>query len=633
MRSIAFFIAPALLALIAACDVRQARPDGGRADGGSPMMCSPGLPAYCIGNTEVLCNADGSEGARRDCALGGGVCAPGLGCRACLPGRRTCMGNNAVMCNADGSASTLLETCDAAAGETCNPLNGMCSSPCAAAEASNSYIGCEYWPTPTSNNGLSRTDFAFAVVVSNPNTAPAELTITRGGSTVVTRTVAAGGTEAITLPWVDGLNVARGSETSVLVRGGAYRLRSSLPVTVYQFNPLEFRVTHDCADEDPLSPGFGDGQCFSFSNDASLLLPTHVLTGNYLVHAYPTQITQITQYDIFGPVTDIVRGPGFVSITAVDEGATMLTVTFSAPVIASTDGAVRAYGRGETGTFTLNQGDVLQLLSSSPATCSPALSDVITDAFGDPAVRYDYCDPTGYDLTGTEIRSSGRLAVIGGHSCSFVPWHRWACDHLEEAMFPLESWGEEAIVSISQPIASEPNVIRILSSHDANSLTFEPASVHAPVTLARGEFVEFEARESFRVTGTNAFAVAQFLVGQNYEGVEATGTPVGDPSISLGIPTEQFRTDYAFLAPSTYTRSYVNVTAPMSASIMLDGTPVTGFTPVGSTGFGVARLMISGGAHHITGSAEFGIVVYGFGEFTSYMYPGGLDLEVIDVPF
>ena len=82
------------------------------------------------------------------------------------------------------------------------------------------------------------------------------------------------------------------------------------------------------------------------------------------------------------------------------------------------------------------------------------------------------------------------------------------------------------------------------------------------------------------MSGTNAFSVAQFLVGQNYAGVEATGTDVGDPSLSLGIPTEQFRTDYAFLAPTTYTRSYVNVTAPMGASVMLDGTPVGGFVPV-----------------------------------------------------
>ena len=35
----------------------------------------------------------------------------------------------------------------------------------------------------------------------------------------------------------------------------------------------------------------------------------------------------------------------------------------------------------------------------------------------------------------------------------------------------------------------------------------------------------------------------------------------------------------------------------------------------------------------MTGNQEFGIVVYGFGNYTSYMYPGGLDLEAIDIPF
>jgi hypothetical protein len=623
MRS-TFLLACLHLFALSACDVRAPRPDGGRPVDAGPSTCAPGVAAYCLGNTEVACNPDGSEGARRDCALGGGVCAPGLGCRACLPGRRTCMGNDAVMCNEDGSGSALIQSCDPAAGETCNPLNGTCSSPCAAAEASNSYIGCEYWPVPTTNSALSRTDFAFAVVVSNPQTTPAEVTITRGGATIATRTVAAGGTESITLPWIDGLQGEAGMETSSLVRGGAYRLRSNLPVTVYQFNPLEFRIPRDCAGELDL-----DGQCFSFTNDASLLLPTHVLTGNYLVSAFPSAMTDIIDNDpFFGRTTTTIRSPGFVTVVGVDASPTELSMTLTAPIVASLDGVVRAFRAGEVATFTLNQGDVLQLIAGAPATCVARLTDVLTGGR-----RIDYCDTTGFDLTGTEIRSSGRLAVIGGHNCTFVPSHRWACDHLEEAMFPLESWGDEAIVSVTQPIASEPNVIRILSSHDGNSLTFDPPTAHPPVVLSRGEFVEFEARESFRVSGTNAFSVAQFLVGQNYAGVEATGTDVGDPSLSLGIPTEQFRTDYAFLAPTTYTRSYVNVTAPMGASVMLDGTPVGGFVPVGSTGYGVARVMIPGGAHHITGSAEFGIVVYGFGEYTSYMYPGGLDLEAIDVPF
>ena len=69
------------------------------------------------------------------------------------------------------------------------------------------------------------------------------------------------------------------------------------------------------------------------------------------------------------------------------------------------------------------------------------------------------------------------------------------------------------------------------------------------------------------------------------------------------------------------------------AALFNDTTTPSKTVAVGSTGYGVARVMISGGAHAISGTAEFGIVVYGFGEFTSYMYPGGLDLEAIDVPF
>jgi hypothetical protein len=72
-------------------------------------------------------------------------------------------------------------------------------------------------------------------------------------------------------------------------------------------------------------------------------------------------------------------------------------------------------------------------------------------------------------------------------------------------------------------------------------------------------------------------------------------------------------------------------TAPTGATVMLDGNAVTGFQPVGSSGFSVARVSITGGQHTIVGSQAFGIVVYGFGRFTSYMYPGGLDLEVINL--
>ena len=54
-----------------------------------------------------------------------------------------------------------------------------------------------------------------------------------------------------------------------MLADGAYRLRTTRPVTVYQYSPLQY------------SDGSGFG--FSYTNDASVLLPTNAWTGNYRV--------------------------------------------------------------------------------------------------------------------------------------------------------------------------------------------------------------------------------------------------------------------------------------------------------------------------------------------------------------
>jgi len=67
---------------------------------------------------------------------------------------------------------------------------------------------------------------------------------------------------------------------------------------------------------------------------------------------------------------------------------------------------------------------------------------------------------------------------------------------------------------------------------------------------------------------------------------------------------------------------------------MLDGAPVT-LSPIGATGFSLGRVQALGagpaadGSHSITGDLAFGITVYGYGQYTSYWYPGGLDLSNI----
>ena len=75
--------------------------------------------------------------------------------------------------------------------------------------------------------------------------------------------------------------------------GGAYHLVSSRPVIVYQFNPLEYR-------NDACNCLFGP---YSFSNDASLLLPSTAATGSYRVTA------------MRGQDTEELHAPGYISVT------------------------------------------------------------------------------------------------------------------------------------------------------------------------------------------------------------------------------------------------------------------------------------------------------------------------------
>ena len=105
------------------------------------------------------------------------------------------------------------------------------------------------------------------------------------------------------------------------------------------------------------------------------------------------------------------------------------------------------------------------------------------------------------------------------------------------------------------------------------------------------------------------------------------------PLLMMVVATAQFRTKYVFLAPTDYENNYVVIIAPAATTVSLDGTNVTTSpTPVGSSGFGVMRVKLTAGnagAHVLTASNPVGIQVMGYGSYTDYTYPGGLDLKYI----
>ena len=363
----------------------------------------------------------------------------------CQPGQASCTNGVAKACKSDGSGFVEFE-CDAVQGMSCEPSG--CKGSCAETWTTTSYIGCDYYPTVTLNPVWS--GFDFAVAVGNASDQPAHLTITRGSTSVAAETVDAGGIRIVKLPWVPEL---KGGDVNAcqtppdpgntrVVLGGAYRLRSDVPVTAYQFSPLTYEISPAPA-SCPVGtqcPGGLDPACKSFSNDASLLFPVNALTGNYTGLAWPSGS----------------KRAGFLAVTATADDTEVSVVgrgTF-------------APGAGITsagnGTVKLARGDVLELIADSSS----------------PSGMY------GSDLSGSLIRASRPVQVIGGHSCANIPNPTSGyCDHLEQALFPVEVLGNDYLVTFPAAVASEsPHVIRIAAVDAGTTLTFDPP-IAPPTTL------------------------------------------------------------------------------------------------------------------------------------------------------
>jgi hypothetical protein len=584
--------------------------DGGRQQDGPTGACYTEGSKQCDITMWQTCQ-NGKWVNVTNCPLS---CDATLGCVECVPGSTSCQGNDVVGCGADGKKGTVpIAKCQT----SCS--SGTCSDPCGQAEVNKSYLGCDYYPTVTMNTQLDTAlGFSFAVAVAAPatNGGDATITISGGGLTTnMTDTIPPGTLKTIKLPWVTQLkqDYVGGAQTekSILMANGAYHLVSTQPVTVYQFNALEYQVSTS----------------YSYTNDASLLLPRHTWgdvagKSTYIVMARPTME--------IGSLMSKLWSPGMFAVVGSEDG-TQVTIKFTANTIAGASNNPQAFTPGSTGTFAVNKGTVLMIASGHNDSCTGP-----SDANG-----YTYCDlANGYDLTGTEITADKPIGVFGGHNCDFIPYDKWACDHLEEQLVPLTAWGKR-YVGTKTMSSSDPNLWRVVSGEAANLIQFTPPindkitnQTIGQVTLDKGKWIEFITDQDFEAQADTAFMMTSFMVGQNYSNLNpGEGTP-GDPAMSLSVPVEQFRKSYTFLAPESYTQNYLTIIAKVGSTVMLDGNAVNTFTAIGSGDYGAAKVTITGGTHTITtdGNDGFGIMVYGVGSYTSYMYPGGLDVKEIYVP-
>jgi hypothetical protein len=502
---------------------------------------------------------------------------------------------------------------------------------CDQAAMTRSYIGCDYWPTVTTNPVWEV--FDFTAVVANAQGVPASITVTGPNGFSLSVSVAPGAVEKIYLPWVkalkgpqcDSCGIVPIFAESVTAPASAYHLVSSVPVTVYQFNALEYKGVGGAPGKDwgacpgsaklcepssadggadagaPRQPAYYLG-CYSYTNDASLLIPSTAMTGNYRVttdHAIPGQ-----------------EGSYF-AVTAVSD-ATTVTVTVSSTATVIAGGTVPFTAAGGTLTLTMNSGDVVEVMSD---------------------MNSDHTD-----ISGSLVQANNPVQVIAGTQCSTQPQGYPACDHLESSVLPAETLGKDYVVTVPTSPGGSPfgHVVRFYGNVDGTTLTYSPTRPSGcPATLAAGEVGECVdvVMDSFEVKGSHEFAVSSFQLGGSLlQSYSASPTPDGDPSMSPMVATEEYLESYIFLAPTDYDQSYIDIVAPPGTLLTLDGVTIDNPVVRVNASWNVVRAELgvgkgaTVGTHVLTATNGVGVQVIGYGAYTSYQYPAGLDLTLIAPP-
>jgi len=666
-------LALALLAggLPASCARPALEPDnqldgGGPPDAGDFWYCELGQER-CFQNRHQVCVQDGEflNYTEEDCGERGLVCREGLWCVVCDPGSIRCNEDSTAVeqCAEDGSRWDVIEECDVGGGEIC--YDGQCRNACDNAIELHSNVGCEYWAVDLDNASITVGEDAsaqqFGVVVSNPGDVPTTVTVEINNAApgeapslevIEEAYVYPGDLEVFDdLPRreVDGTLPGRydyqGGTPGTHLSSAAFRIVSDHPVIAYQYNPLD--------------------NAGVFSNDASLLLPTSALEGDYAVMSWPQTIADTDSPD--SDFDDHLRT--FLTIVGTEDDTTV-SITLSTDTVA--DGAlIPEYNAGQTFEQTLNRFDVLNLE---------------TGGFN-------------ADFTGTTVVGDKKLVVFAGSEASDVPWfqslsERLCCaDHLEEQLAPRATLGRAyfltpmprrtpAVTAAGAPVAVvqeaeyfrvmavDPGVTSVelsLPEYQGDVLSIDQNDYidiaiatdrDSPSNMERFGVVS-ESSENFSLVSDKRVSVGQFVASQQVVGIP-NNLPGGDPAFLLPPPTEQFRKSYVFLTPDLYAFDFMVVIAPRNATIEFDGGSLPDACTVeGADGrdpaeadFLVYKCQLtfpgleepsggvgpwtvipgdqaSDGVHTLRSNEPVGLLLYGFDAFVSYGLAGGTDLRRI----
>ena len=573
---------------------------------------------------------------RGERCIGDGICQR----MRCQPRNRGCADERTpATCSDDGMEWVADEACPPA--HRCTG-SGRCVSACEEARARQSYDGCEFFAVdlPQIGEASRRQDqHPYAVVIANPHDEPVHVSGTRSGDQAV-ELVASQDVGGITVysdvrnvrgevqrvsgtferievpPQGVGTFILPSDSAGTVVSGNtvsyvsekaarAYRLRTDLPVTAYQFQPLCCNI--------------------SYTNDASILIPVGSQGRQFLGVSAPHNVR-----------------PGFLAVVG-SENPAEVTIDLSDRQVSLPQGMSLNNGQLQV---NLAPYEVLTLMTSGGRGLAADLTGVRIDSSAEIGVFGGHvCTQIPDGTSACDHLETSVMAV-----------ETWRNEAVAAHTFRRSD------------SPNEMNYYRIIAANDGTQIYFEDdfASIRSgddvmrslpacsnqiegdALVLDAGQWCGFASQVDFVVRSNRAFQLVQMISGQSSteSGGLFGGGPdhAGDPAMTTVPPTDQYRSEYTFLTPQSYHAQYVNVVHPPGAIIELDGITMNSAAmggdrlpqlvvddqPVGrGDAWRLSTIKVSAGNHQImsmTGDT-FGLMVYAYDDYVSYAYPGGMNLE------
>jgi hypothetical protein len=547
--------------------------------------------------------------------------SPEAGAPAPCTARRCSRDLKSVLAVCDGG-ETVVETCSADQG--CG--DGRCVDPCESARLSKGSTGCSFWTLPPDATNEGRGS-CFAAMIANTWDRPvnlsagfmdAPLDITKstytaqksGEETVYTPLAGALPPGQVALVFLAAAEASTGPGFAACPAGvtaavhvdplshgttktRAFELKADAPVAAYSIFPY--------------------GGATSYVPSATLLLPVSSWETSYIA----VSTSNIT--DRGTPGTE----PRTLQIVASEND----TVVQMKPTVGILPGAdVAPAARGESQTWTLSRGQVLQIAQRE-------------------------------DTSGSPIVTNKPVGVFGGAQCAFLPGRVEFCDMTQQQIAPFSQWGREyALVPYEPRIDSltgaDPREMvpwSFVGAVDGTVLTYEPSRPRdAPETLAAGQVVSFFTNELVVVKSQDSghpFHASVYMTGSQYNGgLAGGGRTVGDPDFVNVVASDQFLDRYVFFADYTYPETTLTVvrrktSAGFEPVELACAGEITTFRPLGSSGeyeFAWVHLTrgftpqpfakgtCGYGRHEARSDGPFSVTVWGMGRDASYGYAGGM---------